>query len=220
MQFFLLPTKRIISVSLISWRSIVPFFDCLIRQPMTNAISDHYFFISLCNEKTKWILDQMRGKAVTRLRKSGSLRVNVYFKHGFKFQFCSSCPVSRWLVILHFVSKETVCFGGLSMKFIPHYYVICNGFGCLQFRSQSNRWQSWKIANILRKSDQLRGIREKQQIKDLNKIYIWPWMRDKKPALDVGRWFFGEQTKGSHKNVYFMKPRWKIANKIVITRHI
>lgn len=116
MQFFLLPTKRIISVSLISWRSIVPFFDCLIRQPMTNAISDHYFFISLCNEKTKWILDQMRGKAVTRLRKSGSLRVNVYFKHGFKFQFCSSCPVSRWLVILHFVSKKTVCFGGFEYE--------------------------------------------------------------------------------------------------------
>lgn len=135
-------------------------------------------------------------------------RTVMYFKNGFKFHFAH--PRSL-LFILHFVSNRSH-----FVELIPHYYVICNGNIYIKVTQCCHQIAIVKssIANILRKSDQLRGIRG-EQIKDSSKILYM--IRIKREPISDTEALGGCQRE---KNVYFMMPKWKIANKIVITRHI
>lgn len=133
---FLLPTARIISVSLISWHSIVPlrfiYFKPIVMQ----------FHNMLCpNDKKKYqneFSTKCGGKAVTLLRKSR--RVNVYFKNGFKCHFnvflfahpvsCGRvyachfalCQQSVWIVawnLFHIIMSSAMVFVCWSQSIIP-----------------------------------------------------------------------------------------------------
>lgn len=79
------------------------------------------------------------------------------------------------------------------MPFIPHYYVIYNGCVYALSRSMVASIDIIKkceyIANILRKSDQLRGIRD-EQIKDLKNLYYEANQNESAHRMDLIRWIF------------------------------
>lgn len=222
----LLPTKRIILVSLISWHSIELFiFYLFIFWFQTNGCNFKHSSLHSILFTFKWKKKPnprpTARKAVTRwcsIETPGLSK--LYFKNGFKFHIFLLL-IRLLLVILHFVSSP---FGFGFWKFIPHYYVICNSSvyaWVIQYQWQVNRWESYnRIANIVRKSDQLRGIRELQIKIFFCKLFTdWELKKETKKEekhlgptnLAQGKtvWWKPKGAKKKHRKCIFHKAKMK-----------
>ena len=132
-------------------------------------------------QKKRWNPRPNARKAVTLMLNWNAGTVSkLYFKNGFKFHI-----LFIRLLLSSFCTLSAVRLEIWYWKFIPHYYVICNSsvyaWSNIKSIAKKRGQQQHSIANILRKSDQLRGIRE-LQIKNfffLDKLFT-DWETKKK----------------------------------------